>query len=550
MANQKRGSTLLTTLSSVGILTTLGFVLSQMCVEHLAVAGLKSSRQASLDLARSAVSQTLARLSEDAKFGTRPATPLVTVVGEHPQDQGRLVFDQDQARQLGIPYSLNNFEGTSAQPGGLGKPVPPATAHLIAVGQAGGQSRRLEVTVALPPFPFAVASSGPIRATGGVQIAGIPALPGTPGALQTMQLSEADLASNDGSPEAVFLGPGTHIQGSVQAVGRVALDPSAPDGSIKVLGSIKSNADHEAIPGQKLSKYDPMISGDDFTPIETSLLAQGANRLAGRVRRAGSLEVRDGLQLDGCVLFVDGDLKVSGGLKGKGAVIATGTVNLLGQSQFESGNGVAVMSGKDTHIEGSGPAGSFLQGLVYTQGRFSADRVTLIGALIADDESSRSPVSLTDARVFLNPNPSVRFEVKPVGSGNPPPPPPPGLGPVLGSFSLNVFDKETGFESVMQVQLNQGQGGVWVQVGPYPVEFIDDPALVLDCIAANLSFYSYQPIRPLLTPILTSYNPNWQPPPPGTGGPQPPSAAVVTIDPSSFLKIEERMRVVLWREDR
>ena len=532
-ANHRGGSTLLTTLSAVGILTVLGFVLSQLCVEHLAVAGLKASRQASLDLARSAVSQGLARLSQDGKFGTLAGTPVVQVNGERPQDQGRLSFDQQQALQLGIPYSLNNLTGTSARPGSLGNSVPSGSAHLVAIGKAGGQSRRIEVTVALPAFPFAVASSGPIRAVHGVRIAGLPALPATPGALENMTLVEADLASNDSSPEAVFLGPGSHIQGSVQAVGKVSLDPSA-----QVIGTVKSNADQEAIPGQQLKQYDPLISGQDFSAVETDLLGQGANRLAGRVRRAGSLEVRDGLQLDGCLLFVDGDLKVSGGLQGKGAVVVTGELTVVGQSQFESGNAVAILSGKDTHIEGSGPQGSFFQGLIYTQGKFSADRVTLVGSLIADDESRRSPVSLTDTRVLSNPNPAVHFPLNPGGN------PPSSQGPLLGSFSFRVFDKETGRKDTMQVQLHQAQGGIWVQVGPFPPELVDDPALVLDCIVANLGAYSYQPLRPLLTPLLSSYNPDWQPPG------NPPPETVVTIDPSSFLKLEERMRVVLWREDR
>ena len=534
-ANQKGGNTLLTTLSLLGILTVLGFVLSQMSVEHLAMTALKSSRQSALDLARSAVSLGLARLSQDPAFGTLDATPTLRVAGERPQDQGLLIFDPQQARRLGLPFSLNNLQGTAAKPGSLGDPVPAGSAQLLGIGQAGGQIRRIEVKVALPPFPFAIASSGPIRAVHGVRIAGVPSLPATPNALATMAFTEADLASNDPTPEAVFLGPDSQVQGSVQAVGQVSLHPSA-----QVSGSIQSHSDHESLPSQHLSQYDPMLTGEDFSAVETPHLSQGANQLSGRVRRAGSLEVRDGLHLDGCLLYVDGDLKVSGGLKGKGAVVASGNVTLEGQSQFESGNRVAILSGHDTQVTGSGPAGSFFQGLIYTQGRFSADRVTLVGSLIADDEDRRSPVSLTASRLFSAPDPTVRFDLSP-GTN------PPTQGPLLGSFPFRVFDKESGRRETLQVELRQGEGGIWLQVGPYPVDFVDDPALVLDAIVSHLGAYSYQPLRPILNPLLSGYNPNWRPP--GSGGSQPP-ATVVTIDPSSFLKLEERMRIVLWREDR
>jgi hypothetical protein len=535
----------------IGVVTTLGLVISQMSIEHLAFSSLKANRQSALDLARSAASMAIAKLSQDPEFGTRPNTPILQANGERAQDRGEVIFDQVLANQAGIPYSYNNLLGTAAKPGSLGNSIPQSSVHLVAVGHAAGQIRRIEVALALPPFPFAVASSGPIRAIRGVQIAGLKALPiaGSTISPDAAGLTEADLASNDATPNAIFLGPGTKIQGSVQAVGNISLDPSAPKGSIEVLGSIKSSSDHESIPSQQLSKYDPLISGDDYTAIEAPTLSHGGNRLGGRLRRDGSLEVQDGLQLDGCLLFVDGDLKVFGGLTGKGVVVATGKIQLDGQSKFESGNGLAILSGQDTTISGSGPQGSYFQGIVYTQGRFSADRVTLVGSLIADNERQRSPVSLTDSRVLTTPNPVVRVDLPPSQPGGPTPPVDPRIGPSLGSFQMNVFDRETGYRSVLQVQLNQGDGGLWLQVGPAPAEFVDDPALISDRITQSIpNGFSYQPIKPQLDPIVANYDPGWKPP--ATTDPDPQSAAVITIDPSSFLKLQERMRVVSWREDR
>lgn len=75
----------------------------------------QSARQQSLDLARSAVSLAVARLSEKSDFGTQPDTPILEVPGGSPRDRGMVVFDQVQARQIGSSLFLK-------QPGRNGGP--------------------------------------------------------------------------------------------------------------------------------------------------------------------------------------------------------------------------------------------------------------------------------------------------------------------------------------------------------------------------------------------------------------------------------------------
>jgi hypothetical protein len=524
----KRASTLLTTLSAVAVVSTLGLVLSRVSVEHLGLTTLKGRRQEALDLARSAASLALAKLSENAEFDGSAIVP----------EGGWVIFNRQEAERLQVPYSSNNLKGTTAEPGSLQNTVPPATAHIVAVGRSHGQVRRLEAVLAVPPFPFAVASSGPIRARRGVEIAGLRAMP-VAGSLEQAPLGEADLVSNDPSQEAVYLGSGTHIRGSVQAVGQIAQDAQ----DVRVTGAIKSQAEHEQIPLQDFAKYDPLVQGWEYNSIEVDELSGSANQLSGRRRKAGSLRVRDGLELEGALLFVDGDLHIQGGLRGKGAVVVTGNVTLEGQSQFESGHAVAVLAGGDARIRGSGPQGSFFQGLVYTQGQFEADRVTLVGSLIANDERRRSPVDLSETRLLLNPNPSVRVELPGPGGT----PPPAGMGPQLNSFSFNVFDRETGAgPTPIQVRIYQGVGGVWVDIGGGPQLMDADAGQIMDYITQSLGGYSWGPIFNRLQGSLISYQPEWSPPP----APPVTNPNIITIDPSSFLRIEERVRVVLWREDR
>lgn len=559
MLLSRRGTSLVTTLSIVAVISTLGFVLSAVCVQHLTTTSVTSSRQVSLDLARSAVSLAIAKMSEDPTYGTAPGVAVLNVPGQQAPDHGLLVFDKTQAAQLGEPFSLNNINGTAPATGSLGQPVAKATAQLVGIGYAGGQKHRIDVTLALPPFPYAVATSGALSATNGVEIAGIRALPSN-GDFTGIPRLEADLVSNDGASNAVFLGANTNIKGNVQAVGTVRIDPSAPAGSVQISGAVKSNANREVLPNQQLNRYDPIVTGDPYTPIGTAALSNGTNRLTGRVRRTGNLDVNGGLVLDGSLLYVDGDLNISGGLKGKGVLVASGKVTIDGQSQFESGNGVAILSGRDTSITGSGSQGSFFQGLVYTQGKFSADRVTVVGNLISDDEANRPPVSLTDARVFTSGNPSITVSLAgttttTTGSTSGSTAPLPISALVTQMYNPSGVGSTTSILVSLAGQDPSGNQLYTVMVGGSPAPAPYNAPVTASQVASTIdSILATQGLRLTGSGSLTVVQRfrDWV----ATSGTTTPptsttsSPSVITIDPSSFLRIQDRLRVVVWREDR
>jgi hypothetical protein len=64
-------------------------------------------------------------------------------------------------------------------------------------------------------------------------------------------------------------------------------------------------------------------------------------------------------------------------------VVATGKVTVKGASQLEGGNGVALLAGGNVSLTGA-PEGSYLQGLVYTNGSLSADHVSVVGPTLAE----------------------------------------------------------------------------------------------------------------------------------------------------------------------
>lgn len=79
---------------------------------------------------------------------------------------------------------------------------------------------------------------------------------------------------------------------------------------------------------------------------------------------------------------MEGDLLVRGGVKGTGAIIATGKVEIIGQSSIE-GEMTALLSGGGVNIDGQGLGISSFRGMVATLGDFQADSTSVMGAYLA-----------------------------------------------------------------------------------------------------------------------------------------------------------------------
>lgn len=518
----------MTTLVFLAVVATLGFALASLSVQHLSAAASQENRQQALLLGRSAVSMAIARLMK-----SQPAPGLLqaSLPGTRPGAVGLLTFETNR----GLAYSTNNLQGDTAVAGWGGRSVPRHAALLIGEGRSGGVVRRVEALLAVPPYPYALASAGPVDARNGVVIAGLPAgssqlNPDTTG----VTLQPADMLSNDAGAQAIFLGAGTRVTGDVKAAGTVRLDPAA-----LIEGRVTNGAAREQIPNIPLANYDPQ-SGP-----HTVLTAAPTGPLSGAFRHQGDLNCTQGLQLDAGVVYVDGDLTVSGGLRGKGMVVCTGNLTVNGQTDFQSGNGLAVLAGGDLKVSGSGQAGSFFQGLLYTKGSFEADRVTVVGTMIAASTNANPRVLLDDARVIYNQGGVV--SLPPVGGSS-------GLANLttgalppllLGSRSVNIY--------VARNNSGGWDGNFTFTWPPANTAVMARPlGATVDQVLFNL--------RDVLEPIavqegslaeldrwLTGLNLDGGPPGPAPG-PAPPPPSLVTFDPSSFLQLVERVRIVMWRE--
>lgn len=540
----------MTTLFVIGLITTLTFALSSLSVQHLQLSARAETRQRAVDLARSTASLAISRLCSDPDFGSA-AHPggLLRVPGEQPGEQGLASFEKSVAEQNGVPWSTNNLRSSEAVAGSEERTVPGAAARIVAVGVAGGIRRQVEVVLAVPTFPFALAAAGPVSALHGVTVAGLERVPDAP--VHNLEGTVgADMLSNDVGQRAIFLGRDTRVQGAVQAAGQVQFDSAAPEGSIRISGPIRSHADPERIPRMALESYDPIRAGRTFLAISSRRLAEGSNVLGGSLRRQGSLEVTGGLHLDSCVLYVDGDLTVQGGISGKGVVVVTGDTTVEGQSEMVAGSGTALLSGGDLRLSGSGAEGSYFQGLVYTQGAFDADRVTLVGTLIAADEEARAPVTLSEMRLLHTPDPVVRVTTR-TRSAAP--------ASVVDTQSGNIEQNKGWWPDAYNLKVQSNSDGTFTVTlfQWHPVRFDFEPFVarsreeVMTEVQSRIGSRSApggktEQIQQLLDRLrLPEGSTPDAEPTEGTG-----DAAVVVVDPSSFLKLQERIRVVLWREDR
>lgn len=527
---KRRGNSLMTTLVFLAVVATLGFALAGLSVQHLSAASARENRQQALLLGRSAVSLAIARLM---KSQPAPGVLQSTLPGSRPGAVGLLTFENNQ----GMAWSTNNLQGDTAVAGWQGRSVPRHAALLIGEGRSGGVVRRVEALLAMPPYPYAVASAGPVDARNGVVIAGLPAgyaqlNPDTSG----VRLMPADMLSNDLGTQAIYLGAGTRVTGDVKAAGTVRLDPAA-----QIEGQVTNGAARESIPNIDLLAYDPQTGSAPFTTLTAP---PPAVAMSGAFRHQGDLTCTEGLNLEAGVLYVDGDLDVTGGLAGKGMIVCTGNLTVNGQTDFQSGNGLAVLTGGNLKVTGSGPAGSFFQGLLYTKGSFEADRVTVVGTMIAASTNPNPRVLLNDARVIYNQGGIV--SLPPTTSGGTPASPPAWLLQLLfvdGSVRVQcVRNNAGGWDGIFTILGPRGQTRVLSRpLGATVDQMLWSLRDVLEPVAIEHGQLA------VLEQWLASLNLGAPPPPPGAP-PAPPPPSVVTFDPSSFLQILERVRVVMWKE--
>ncbi|MBI3925990.1 MAG: hypothetical protein HY319_10655 [Armatimonadetes bacterium] len=520
--------TLGTTLIVLAIVVTLAFTLAGTSVNHLRLTSRMGNSIQAHNLAESVLAKGIERVMANRSYGLAGDTLEIFPTGAPSGSRGVLTFDA----AAGGAYCTNNLEGDSSVRGSGDRAVPAASVHLIGTGTCRGSVCRMEAIVHVPRFPYAIASSGPVRSTGALLVAGVGSVADLAGGVPVVnpeKLLPGHLATNATSPDAISLGPGTTVTGDIQSSGGFLADTS----SVQVLGEIRTYADPARIPRIDVALYDPALLGNPGLQTLTQEF-MSAPLFEGYVRRQGDLHVNGSLTLDGALLYVEGNLAVDGGIHGSGAVFVTGTTTISGATRLTADSVAALVSRGDIWIGGNGAQDSFFQGLLYTEGNFTADRVTLMGTFIANGPAG-SAMTLNDSTLIHVPE-YAAIEI-PLNSA------PPGAGifemesGVAETVSSDKVDDDIFTASVEPdgtYTVGYPFGGITVE-GLKLAQAMDQIELWLPADewdrAAVLG--ALQSLRRDLARTVSA--PTAQP-------------ETVVVDPSRFLRMEEKARVLMWRQ--
>lgn len=548
-------------------------------------------------MAESALAMAIEEVLSDESFGEdrSPASTVRFLPEEGPEDaRGLVIFNKAQAGDR--PFSTNNFAKENSIRGWSDRLVPQHGVHLVGIGSYNGVERRVEAVLVQPAFPFVVASNGPIHSSGGLLVAGVDSsveLTRGVKAIDPALLKPGDLVSNADQRGAIQLGSDTTVTGKLETPASKAdlgvlynhADPDTVNTEAAKIdvGEIKYGADPEELPKINLSKYDPRpgegrpgrtihreLKEKSYPdpekvlkpgePLKGTILATPPEDADGK-----KVSFTDGLELDGALLFVDGDVEIWGGLKGVGAVVATGSVAIHDGTALQSDNNTAVLAGGDINLSGTDQESSYFQGLLYTEGTLEAEQITLVGTLIARADEGGSETTLNNVNLVHNPeNTSVEFELEKPSRG--------GGGSLLANTNPIVMVARGTLKGPgLSLQLTSRD--------PYRVLcwYVSDPPGTEQFYAgtfANMAGVTAwierlakshggggKPVNEVLLAEWLENTPLDRPPyfyhrlwggGKGTGGgggggdDDPPT--VITIDPSDFLRFENRVRIALWRE--
>lgn len=599
---KKHGVGLGTVLVVVALVVTLGFALAGASVQHLNVQSRLTNSARALDVARAAVNLGLERVLTNQDYGKDSGTDTLQEFKDSQGAVGRITFNPIQADKLGIPVSLNNLQGTEVKSGSTGQVVPLKTVHLVGVGTFRNVTRKVEVMLSLPPYPYAAASDGPINARQ-VVVGAVP--PGTALGMPPAKLKPANLLSNAEGGQALTLGEGSTVTGDLMAKGGIKVDQSA-----QVKGLVRPNQEERELPIWKTDDYDPKLLGRPYLELQesysaspsgtgrkpgestTSLSQEPSNRASsngaavkftGTVRRQGNLNIEGDLDVEGALLFVDGNLNVNGALTGKGVVVANGDLTIRDHAEVDAQDKVALLAKKKLTLKGEGRASSLITGILYSEGGFEASQLTLRGVVISrEGASGTKAVTLNGTRLVKEPEAvtvtvapttqsatfSVLLGVVPTSAGG-------GflIEPISEDARLK-FDQSQGFETGPQMeQVVDGSGESttisWVSSGqeglvatftaiadpndadhPFYAVSFNDSRLVIpgfykkDAMIQKLAEVTRMDVS-MLGAIFDQYStaPSAQPTTIA------PSYTMTVKEPSQLLPFYQQARVTYWKED-
>jgi hypothetical protein len=389
---KSRGNVALVLVASVlGLL--LIFAVASSAITQLNLTTHQGNATQARNAAESAVHTAIAKLLADRSFGVPHSGSEMSVAVSHGHANGTVTFDPESK----LTISLNNIDSDTPKEG-WERLIPGEAVQLVGVGHCNGVERRVEAIVGIPRYPAVITTTGDFLVEGPL-VVGVVRRGEDATAVENADLLPGDLVSNSPKTTAVQLNPKVTIYGDVITMG------SVQRAQADVRGATRDHAEAQPIPKINIRDYDPNTRLDVSSPDIIAESTIGSSTLAGWNRREGGLHVYGDLELQSGILYLNGNIQIHGALKGKGAIISTGSIQVDGITDLEPDNQIALVAKNDVRLLGDGR----FRGLVYTEGNFRSDKVELLGAFVANgEETGKGSVELHDVGMVAS-DPTLQF---------------------------------------------------------------------------------------------------------------------------------------------
>jgi hypothetical protein len=399
---RQNGSLILVLVISMLAFLTVSLT-SASYLNQIGVSSAASNRTKASSVAESVTNLAVIDFQEDPEFGTPAHADYSKLYSWTSPDGlvGRLTFDPSVAATHGILPSTNNFRGDTPVAGASGFDVAPGTVELLGFTEVNKQVVTVRHVISVPPFSFAAVTDGSFESSGSLLIGQVP---------ETMDPSTATL--DDLLPSSLGAGGNLVLSGVADIVGNAQAGGSVVrSGSINIRGEVYENRPLLGYPEIDILAYRTDV------PFAASMPSSSVGALSVDVHTVveGNLSVLGTLTLNNAILYVEGDVVVTGGVQGVGAIVSEGKVAVSGLSNLAANQVTAVLAADDVTLTGVGIASSVFRGMVYTEGAFSADTLTIIGNFVSRRPTTATPgIDLNDVRLLQQ---SVSF---PMASGRSP----------------------------------------------------------------------------------------------------------------------------------
>ena len=312
-------------------------------------------------------------------------------------------------------HSVNNIKGDAPVVTDDGT-CPPGAMLVICTGHCNGYTRTSRALIAVPPYPYAISSSGPIRSKDGLTLGSVPSGYDPTKGLDLSKLTAAEMMTkgqDDANGAALVIKGKSTIVGKARSAGSADVDLT----QVEVRGEIVPNAKTDDVPVLDLSALD--FTSDPSTQTISENSFSDAKTMSGLLQWTGAdLKFEKGLDLNGATVRVRGNLVINGPLTGNGALLVDGNVTVTGGAALSSDNKVAILSAGSVSITGTGRDSSFVQGIVYAAGKdgIKLKDTSVVGTVL--NAGKDAPMQVDRATVALDPK-AAKFEVERSWDGYP-----------------------------------------------------------------------------------------------------------------------------------